>query len=134
MGKRGILLAVSSLPGKYGIGDFASEALEFIKILKRNKVDVWQILPLNPVGYGHSPYQPYSSYAFDEIYISLEDLKNRGLIGHINRVESKARSNYELARKIKEKAKSKTTQSKKGNKSLAGHHILYLAQHQTGTH
>ena len=104
MGKRGILLAVSSLPGKYGIGDFASEAIDLIKLLKRNKVDVWQILPLNPVGYGHSPYQPYSSYAFDEIYISLEDLKYRGLIPHINRIESKARSNYELARKIKEKA------------------------------
>ena len=104
MGKRGILLAVSSLPGKYGIGDFSDEAFEFIKILKKNKVDVWQILPLNPVGYGHSPYQPYSSYAFDEIYISLEDLKKRELIPHINRVPSKARSNYELARNIKEKA------------------------------
>ena len=104
MGKRGILLAVSSLPGKYGIGDFSDEAFEFIKILKKNKVDVWQILPLNPVGYGHSPYQPYSSYVFDEIYISLEDLKKRELIPHINRLPSKARANYELARNIKEKA------------------------------
>ena len=101
MGKRGILLAVSSLPGKYAVGDFSDEALEFIRILKRNKVDVWQILPLNPIGYGHSPYQPYSSFVFDEMYISLEDLKKRGLIGHVNRVPSKARSNYELARKIK---------------------------------
>ena len=74
MGKRGILLAVSSLPGRYAIGDFGEEAFEFIRILKRNKVDVWQILPLNPVGYGHSPYQPYSSYVFDEIYIKDVDL------------------------------------------------------------
>ena len=35
MGKRGILLAVSSLPGKYGVGDFSSEAFEFIKLLKK---------------------------------------------------------------------------------------------------
>ena len=104
MGKRGILLAVSSLPGKYAVGDFSDEAFEFVKILKRNHVDVWQILPLNPIGYGHSPYQPFSSYVFDEIYISLEDLRKRGLIGHVNRVKSKARTNYELARKIKEKA------------------------------
>ena len=104
MGKRGLLLAVSSLPGKYGVGDFSDEAFEFVKILKRNHVDVWQILPLNPIGYGHSPYQPYSSFVFDEIYISLEDLKKRGLISHVNRVRSKARTNYELARKIKEKA------------------------------
>ena len=60
MGKRGILLAVSSLPGKYGIGDFSEEAFEFIRILKRHNVNVWQILPLNPIGYGHSPYQPFS--------------------------------------------------------------------------
>ena len=104
MGKRGILLAVSSLPGKYAVGDFSDEAFEFVKILKRNHVDVWQILPLNPIGYGHSPYQPFSSYVFDEIYISLEDLRKRGLISHFNRVKSKARTNYELARKIKEKA------------------------------
>ena len=104
MGKRGILLAVSSLPGKYGVGDFSDESFEFIKILKRHNINVWQILPLNPIGYGHSPYQPFSSYAFDEIYISIEDLRKRELIGHINRVDSKARTNYELARKIKEKA------------------------------
>lgn len=103
MGKRGLLLAVSSLPGKYGIGDFSDEAFEFIKILKRNHVDVWQILPLNPIGYGHSPYQPFSSYVFDEIYISLEDLRKRGYIKHVNKVKSKARTDYELARKIKEK-------------------------------
>lgn len=103
-GKRGLLLAVSSLPGRYGIGDFSEEAFEFIRILKKNKINVWQILPLNPIGYGHSPYQPFSSYAFDEIYISIEDLRKRGLIPHINRLPSKARTNFEVARKIKEKA------------------------------
>ena len=104
MGKRGLLLAVSSLPGKYGVGDFSDEAYEFVKILKNHKINVWQILPLNPIGYGHSPYQPFSSYVFDEIYISLEDLRKRDLIPHFNKVRSKARTNYEEARKIKEKA------------------------------
>ena len=104
MGKRGILLAVSSLPGKYGCGDFSDESFEFIQILKKKKIDVWQILPLNPIGYGHSPYQPFSSFTFDEIYISIEDLQKRGLIGRVNKVRSRARTNYELARKIKEKA------------------------------
>ena len=41
---------------------------------------IWQILPLNPVGYGNSPYQPYSSCAGDEIYISLESLQEEGLL------------------------------------------------------
>lgn len=104
MKKRGILLAVSSLPGKYGVGDFSTEAIKFIQILKQHKINVWQILPLNPIGYGHSPYQPFSSYTFDEIYISLEDLQKRGLLHRVNKVQSRARSNYEQARKIKEKA------------------------------
>lgn len=104
MGKRGILLAISSLPGKYGIGDFSSESFEFVRILKKHNIKVWQILPLNPIGYGHSPYQPFSSFVFDEIYISLEDLQKRGLVGRFNRVTPKAKVDYELSRKIKEKA------------------------------
>ena len=103
MGKRGILLAVSSLPGKYGVGDFSDEAFKLIRILESHSINVWQILPLNPIGYGHSPYQPFSSFTFDEIYISLEDLRKRGLIGRVNKVRSRARTNYELARSIKEK-------------------------------
>ena len=69
MGKRGVLLAISSLPGTSGVGDFGNETFEFVKILKKNHFDHWQILPLNPIGYGHSPYQPFSSYVFDEIYM-----------------------------------------------------------------
>ena len=41
---------------------------------------IWQLLPLNPVGYGNSPYQPYSSCAGDELYISLDLLKEEGLL------------------------------------------------------
>ena len=104
MSEKGILLAVSSLPGKYGCGDFSSEAYEFIDILKNNNLDIWQILPLNPIGYGHSPYQPFSSYAFDEIYISLEDLKERGLVSKFEEIEQKDNSNFEQTRSIKEKA------------------------------
>ena len=76
----GILLAVSSLPSQYGIGDFGSEAYQFIDLLKEVGMQWWQVLPLNPLGYGNSPYQPYSSEAMDELYISLELLKKQGLI------------------------------------------------------
>jgi len=104
MKKQGVLLAISSLPGKYGIGDFSNEAFDFIKILNNNNIDVWQILPLNPVGYGNSPYQPYSSFAFDEIYISLDDLVKRKLIQKVKQIPQQSHSNFELARKIKEQA------------------------------
>lgn len=104
MSEKGVLLAVSSLPGKYGVGDFSTEAFKFINMLVRHGVNLWQILPLNPIGYGHSPYQPFSSYAFDEVYISIEDLQKRGLVGKYTKVREKAKSDYELARSIKENA------------------------------
>ena len=75
MRKAGILLAVSSLPSKHGIGDFGPSAFEWVELLSQSSVGIWQILPLNPLGYGNSPYQPYSSYAMDDLYISLEKLK-----------------------------------------------------------
>jgi 4-alpha-glucanotransferase len=79
----GVLLAISSLPSEQGIGDFGPHAYEFIDILKESKIKVWQILPLNPLGFGNSPYQPYSSKAMDELYISLDMLKQEGLLNEI---------------------------------------------------
>ena len=76
----GVLAPVFTLCGKHGIGDFGRQSYEFVDILKKNGFKVWQILPLNPVGYGNSPYQPYSSYAGDEIYISLDTLVDWGLL------------------------------------------------------
>ncbi len=76
----GALLAISSLPSTFGIGDLGPKAYEFIDILAKMKLKVWQVLPINPLGYGNSPYQPYSSFAGDEIYISIEKLVNDGLI------------------------------------------------------
>ena len=70
----GILLPVSALPSDFGIGDFGSSAFEFVKLLKQGGFKLWQILPLNPLGYGHSPYQPFSSYAIDELYFDIEGL------------------------------------------------------------
>ena len=78
--RAGILAPVSTLGGAHGIGDFGKSAYEFVDLIKKAGFKVWQILPLNPVGYGNSPYQPYSSYAGDEIYISLELLVEWGLL------------------------------------------------------
>ena len=76
----GILLSVTSLPSRYGIGDFGKNALVFIDMIAAAGFKVWQILPLNPLGFGNSPYQPYSSFAIDEQFVDLEDLKARGLL------------------------------------------------------
>lgn len=91
MKEKGVLLAVSALPSPYGVGDFGLKARELIRILARHEETLWQILPLNPAGYGHSPYQPYSSYAFDEAYLSLEELLREGLLKELPPRFKKAR-------------------------------------------
>lgn len=70
----GILMPISSLPGTLGIGDFGKTAYEWVDMMDKSGAGLWQILPLNPLGYGNSPYQTYSSFAGDEIYISIEKL------------------------------------------------------------
>lgn len=72
MRKAGILMPVASLPSDYGIGDFGPTSYTFVNLLASCGVKIWQILPLNPLGYGNSPYQPYSSHAMDDLYLSLE--------------------------------------------------------------
>ena len=79
MRKAGVLMPVSALPSRIGAGELGESAFQFIELLKENHVKIWQILPLNPVGYGNSPYQPYSSCAGDELYISLDALAEEGL-------------------------------------------------------
>ncbi len=76
----GILLPISSLPGKYGIGSFGQEAYRFIDYLKEMGQSYWQILPLGPTTFGNSPYQTYSTFAGGENYLDLEDLYQEDLL------------------------------------------------------
>uniref|UniRef100_UPI0040562013 4-alpha-glucanotransferase n=1 Tax=Agathobacter sp. TaxID=2021311 RepID=UPI0040562013 len=76
----GILLPVSSLPSKYGIGCFSKEAYEWIDQLKEAGQSYWQILPLSPTSYGDSPYQSFSSYAGNPYFIDLEALIEEGVL------------------------------------------------------
>ncbi|MDA3816957.1 MAG: 4-alpha-glucanotransferase [Prolixibacteraceae bacterium] len=72
--RSGILLHVSSLPSEYGVGDFGEDAYRFIDRLSENGFSVWQILPFGPHGSGNSPYQAYSAYAGDVLFISPGEL------------------------------------------------------------
>ncbi|WP_250277634.1 4-alpha-glucanotransferase [[Clostridium] colinum] len=102
--KAGVLMPIFSLPSKQYVGDFGKEAYKFVDIIKKAKFKVWQILPLNPIGYGNSPYQPYSSYAGEEIYISIEKLKEMQLVENIERIDYKEEKvDYEKARIFKQK-------------------------------
>lgn len=100
--KAGVLVPVASLPGRHGIGDFGPDAYAFIDTIANAGFRYWQILPLNPVGYGHSPYQPYSSFAIDENYISLSDLTKRGYLKRVgNYNEFAEKVNYEGSKEFK---------------------------------
>jgi len=78
----GILMHISSLPSKFGIGDFGPTAYDFAKLLKKNKQHCWQILPLNPteLKHGNSPYYSHSAFAGNSIFISPELLYQDGLL------------------------------------------------------
>ena len=72
--RSGILLHISSLPGKHGIGDMGKEARRFVDFLAAARQEIWQILPLGPTGYGNSPYQCYSAFAGNPLFIDPEEL------------------------------------------------------------
>jgi 4-alpha-glucanotransferase len=76
----GILLHPTSLPSLGGIGDLGPAAYRFVEWLAAAKQTLWQILPLQPVGSGNSPYSCTSAFAGNVLMISLERLAERGLV------------------------------------------------------
>ncbi|GHV27573.1 4-alpha-glucanotransferase [Spirochaetia bacterium] len=76
----GILLAVSSLPSRYGIGTFGEEGLRWVDFLKEAGQKYWQILPLGPTGWGDSPYQSFSAFAISPYYVDLDMLRDQSLL------------------------------------------------------
>jgi len=76
----GVLLHISSLPSYGGIGDLGPAAYQFADFLAAAKQRYWQVLPLNPTGYGNSPYGAISAFAGNPLLISLEYLADWGWI------------------------------------------------------
>ena len=76
----GILLPVTSLPSRFGIGCFDRAAYEFIDWLADAGQHVWQILPIGPTGFGDSPYASISAFAINPYFIDLDQLKAEGLL------------------------------------------------------
>lgn len=76
----GILLHISSLPGRFGIGDFGKEAYNFVDFLSESKQKNWQILPLGTTSLGDSPYQSFSAFAGNPYFIDLDELLENAYI------------------------------------------------------
>lgn len=80
MRRSGVLLSISSLPSKYGIGSMGEEAYRFVRFLCNSGQKLWQVLPIGPTGYGDSPYQSFSSFAGNPYFIDLDVLRDEGLL------------------------------------------------------
>lgn len=80
----GVLLHPTSFPSQHGIGDLGEAAYRFVDFLQRSGQTLWQILPLGPTGYEHSPYiMNFSTFAGNPLLISLERLKHEGLLDQV---------------------------------------------------
>ena len=79
----GVLLSVTSLPSKYGIGCFDQAAYDFVDWLEKAGQRYWQILPLGATSHDgayDSPYQAYSAFAGNPYFISLDALVDEGVL------------------------------------------------------
>ena len=76
----GILMPISCLPSKEGIGTMGDEAYGFVDFLSQSGAKIWQVLPLNPTNYGDSPYQSCCSDALNYYFIDLALLVRDGLL------------------------------------------------------
>ncbi len=80
MRKNGVLLHITSLPSPYGVGTMGQAARDFIDQLQRHGQSIWQVLPVNPTGYGDSPYAASSIFAGNPYMIDLDQLAFDGLL------------------------------------------------------
>ncbi len=76
----GILLAITALDGEYGIGTMGDEARHWIDFLAGSGQKLWQILPHGPTGYGDSPYQTFSAFAGNILWIDMQLIQEMGLL------------------------------------------------------
>lgn len=139
MRKSGILMAISSIPSKYGIGGFSKEAYEFVDFLGESGQKIWQILPLGPTGYGDSPYQSFSTFAGNPYYIDLESLqKSRWLTeeeckkadcgeqpGKVN-YEAVYKTRFQVLRKAFKSAKAENISETEDYKSFLSENTFWL--------
>lgn len=103
----GILMHITSLPSKFGVGDFGPQARKFAECLSRSGQKYWQLLPLNPteLGNGHSPYSSISSMAGNTLLLSPSLLEKEKLLQkedlRSNVLPVKAQADFKKAEEIK---------------------------------
>jgi malto-oligosyltrehalose synthase/4-alpha-glucanotransferase len=104
----GVLMNVSSLPGRFATGDFGAEAYQFVDFLKESGHSYWQVLPFTQTTAkgGWSPYSPPSAFAGNTLFISPQKLADESLISKhdLKKAESalSEKSDFQKAFSIRE--------------------------------
>lgn len=75
-----VLMSISSLPSRYGIGGFGEETEKFLSFLKTCGFSALQVLPFNLPDFGNSPYGSCSAFAGNYLYIDPKRLYDDGLL------------------------------------------------------
>lgn len=140
----GIIMHISSLPEKYGIGTFGQQAYDFADFLKQAGQRYWQILPLGHTSYGDSPYQAFSAFAGNPYFIDLDYLVRDGLLtkNDLERLDARVnetevdyealfKTRYIVLRKAyqegKEKYKNEMSIFDKNNEEWLTDYAMYMA-------
>ena len=76
----GVLLHPSSLPNSPLCGSFGSPAREWLRLLARNEIGVWQFLPIAPTDQTGSPYSSPSGFAYNPCFLDVNDLIKDGFL------------------------------------------------------
>lgn len=76
----GVLLHISSLPGRFGIGTFGKDAYKFVDFLAECGFKYWELLPLEDIGNGNSPFDILSAYSTNYLFIDFDELIKDGLL------------------------------------------------------
>ena len=121
----GILLHITSLPGKYGIGTLGKEAYKFVDKLKAASQRYWQILPLNPVIFGNSPYQSTCVFAGNYYLIDYDLLVKDRLLSKKDLPEYNVEKIGSVDYEFQEKTKLPTL--KKAFKNFNVHNEEYIS-------
>lgn len=75
----GVLLHLSSMPSRYGVGVFDDQCRAFLDALSEMKFGYWQVLPFCPADEKGSPYCASSAFAGNLLFLDPQGIWEMGL-------------------------------------------------------
>ncbi|SFA52549.1 4-alpha-glucanotransferase/malto-oligosyltrehalose synthase,TIGR02401 [Pedobacter suwonensis] len=135
----GVLMHISALPSRFGIGDLGPGAHQFVDFLAASRQRYWQVLPLNPTKKetGYSPYSSSSSMAGNTMLISPESLVEQALLSESDLndyvLPETGKIDFEKTEKIKQQVLDRAYQrfKTKGDEDLVNEFDLFCKTEQS---